>query len=198
MALITTRTATRADAVYVAARLRAQDRREIAALGQGRPREVILHSLSQALWSRAICMRGKAIAVYGLGSSATNLVGLPWLLGTDQLDQLGTAFVRESRAIVDEMLAASPALVNFVHANNEKSLRWLGWLGFHLVEPVTIAATGEPFVPFWAARPGGEAAVAAYLALVDRSPFRGDRPFVLTERGAIPLSGSAPSGAHHH
>jgi hypothetical protein len=46
------------------------------------------------------------------------------------------------------MLKAFPHLVNFVHAKNTTSVRWLRRLGFTLHEAVPYGALGEPFHPF--------------------------------------------------
>jgi hypothetical protein len=75
-------------------------------------------------------------------------VGSPWMLGTPVLDRHSRVLVRRTPDYIGRMLNAFPHLVNFVHAKNTTSVRWLRRLGFTLHEAVPYGALGEPFHPF--------------------------------------------------
>ncbi len=75
-------------------------------------------------------------------------VGSPWMLGTPVLDRHHRILVRRTPEYIAKMLTAFPHLVNFVHAQNTTSVRWLRRLGFTLHEAMPYGALGEPFHPF--------------------------------------------------
>lgn len=75
-------------------------------------------------------------------------IGSPWMLGTPVLDRHQRVLVRSTPTYISEMLKAFPHLVNFVHAKNTTSVRWLRRLGFTLHEAVPFGPLGEPFHPF--------------------------------------------------
>lgn len=159
----TTRRATLADATHVQRHLRRADAIEIAALGLGKVPEVIRSSFDRSLWCEVACLGPAPAAIYGLSPGAHDQLGYPWLLGTQRADTFGVAFVRVCRPVVSRMLEHRPALVNFVHVRNLTAHRWLRWLGFQLVDPITIPATGERFFPFWAAQGDAHAVASRYI-----------------------------------
>jgi hypothetical protein len=86
-----------------------------------------------------------------LGVAPINMVcgiGSPWMLGTDVLDAHSRVLVRRTPEYIAKMLNAFPHLVNFVHAENHTSVRWLRRLGFTLYPAQPYGARGEPFHPF--------------------------------------------------
>lgn len=86
-----------------------------------------------------------------LGVAPVNVmagIGSPWMLGTPVLDAHSRVLVRETPGYIAKMLNAFPHLVNFVHAENHTSVRWLRRLGFTLHQAVPYGARGEPFYPF--------------------------------------------------
>lgn len=88
---------------------------------------------------------GKIECVFGLGADPPN-VGIPWLVGTDNIDKFSMGFLRESKVIIELMLSYYPILTNLVAERHTKAIKWLKWLGFSF--------TGEryyqldPDVPF--------------------------------------------------
>jgi hypothetical protein len=75
-------------------------------------------------------------------------VGSPWMLGTPVLDANSRVLVRRTPAYIARMLRAFPHLVNFVHADNATSVRWLRRLGFTLHPTEPYGARGEMFHKF--------------------------------------------------
>jgi hypothetical protein len=86
-----------------------------------------------------------------LGVAPINMltgIGSPWMLGTPVLDRHQRVLVRSTPEYIGRMLKAFPHLVNFVHAQNTTSVRWLRRLGFSLDEAAPFGALGEPFHRF--------------------------------------------------
>lgn len=75
-------------------------------------------------------------------------VGSPWMLGTPVLDRHHRILVRRTPEYIAKMLTAFPHLVNFVHAQNTTSVRWLRRLGFVVASPQPFGARGELFHRF--------------------------------------------------
>jgi len=98
-------------------------------------------------WSAFI--DGQLAAILGAAPlSVVSGLGSPWMLGTPVLDANSRILVRSTPGYIAQMLQAFPHLVNFVHAKNTTSVRWLRRLGFTVHEARPFGALGEPFHPF--------------------------------------------------
>lgn len=157
----TVRAATRADALYIANRLRASDLAEILLLRMD-PVEAVLHSFDRATWAEVVELNGRPFAIFGICVSQDNpALGLPWMLGTHEMPGMGARFVRSCQPVVDRMRATCPALVNVIHGENRVAQRWLAWLGFRLAHhPPPLQS---PFVGFWQAQEGYQHLTAKWL-----------------------------------
>lgn len=157
----TMRLATRADAQYIAQRLRAQDTAEMLAMKLD-PTDALMQSFERSVWCDVAEVDGRPVAIFGVCASRNDPdLGLPWLLGTHEMPGLGSHFVRGCRPVVDLMLATCPALVNLVHADNHVAQRWLAWLGFRFA--YVPSPLRSQFVGFWQAREGHEQLAADWL-----------------------------------
>ncbi len=65
-----------------------------------------------------------------------------WLFTTDLVEQYKFLFVRRSQIAIKEMLEEWPVITGFCEIGNDRSLRWLRWLGAVFSEP-----SGK-FLPF--------------------------------------------------
>ncbi len=89
---------------------------------------------------------GELGAIMGVAPvSVMGGIGSPWMLGTPVLDKHHRILVRRTPDYIARMLRAFPHLVNFVHARNDSSVRWLRRLGFTLHEAQPMGPLGEPF-----------------------------------------------------
>jgi hypothetical protein len=52
-------------------------------------------------------------------------------------------------AAVDGWREKYGPLINFVHTDNEKSIRWLRWIGFTIAAPVPFGIKQHLFHPFY-------------------------------------------------
>lgn len=137
------------DLVELAARMRQADRDELAACDHFDAQAAVLHSASQSLRCWAMLEGGDVLCVFGVCPLAGFPgVGTPWMLGTDALVRHRRKHITLPAPYIARMLDAFPRLVNYVHADNLASLRWLRRLGF-AVDPVApFGPNGAPFHRF--------------------------------------------------
>lgn len=137
------------DAETLAANLRPADLAECMAYGRPDIAAGIASSVNRSVLCWTGLIDGELAAI--LGCAPINMlggIGSPWMLGTPVLDAHQRVLVRKTPEYIARMLTAFPHLVNFVHAENTTSVRWLRRLGFTLHEAVPYGAPGEMFHPF--------------------------------------------------
>lgn len=149
MAEILIRPTEPSDAARLFANLRASDLAECQAYGHAD----LAASLEASVRRSILCWTGLVDGELAtiIGVAPVNIitgVGSPWMLGTPVLDRYQRVLVRRTPEYIARMLKAFPHLVNFVHAKNTTSVRWLKRLGFTLHEAVPYGPLGEPFHPF--------------------------------------------------
>lgn len=137
------------DAARLFANLRPSDLAECQAYGQADIGAGIEASVRRSALCWTGLVDGEVAAI--LGVAPLNILtgmGSPWMLGTPLVDRYQRVLVRSTPEYIARMLKAFPHLVNFVHARNTTSVRWLRRLGFTLHEAVPFGPLGEPFHPF--------------------------------------------------
>lgn len=60
-----------------------------------------------------------------------------WLYTTDRVKDHEFLFVRNSQRAVEEMLQEYPIITGYTKAGNDRTIRWLRWLGATFGEPGT-------------------------------------------------------------
>ena len=137
------------DADLLIANLRPSDLAECQAYGRPDIAAGIASSVNRSVLCWSGFVDGELAAI--LGVAPINMltgIGSPWMLGTPVLDRHQRVLVRSTPEYIGRMLKAFPHLVNFVHAQNTTSVRWLRRLGFSLDEAAPFGALGEPFHRF--------------------------------------------------
>ncbi len=119
----------------MAGRYREADERECRAMSGRSALEAAQHSVQHATPGWAGLVDGTCVCVFGASPSLVEDAGVPWLLGSQELDDLPLSLARRSRLYVHRMLDQFPYLYNLVDARHEASLRWLKWCGFRILEP---------------------------------------------------------------
>lgn len=141
--------ATDADLVRLAPRLREADRVEVEAAGGRSPLDALRRSLALSVEAWSATAGGEPMCCWGVGSlDLLAGVGSPWLLGSDLVERHPLAFLRRTRPTIRRWLDLFPVLANHVDVRNALSVRWLGWLGFDVRQPVPYGPRGLPFHPF--------------------------------------------------
>lgn len=137
------------DAAELAANLRPSDLAECRAYGRPDIAAGIISSANRSMLCWTGLVDGELAAIIGVAPiSVMSGIGSPWMLGTPVLDRHSRVLVRRTPEYIAKMLNAFPHLVNFVHAKNTTSVRWLRRLGFTLHAAQPYGALGEPFHPF--------------------------------------------------
>lgn len=134
---------------HLAAHMREADREEVWAWSGSGPDDALRRSLQASTLAWAALLGDEPVCMFGVASETLlGRIGVPWLLGTQELDEYPTSFGRASRWGLAQMRAVFPVLANWSDARHERAHAWLEWLGFTLGEPQPMGPFGLPFRPF--------------------------------------------------
>ena len=137
------------DVAVLSTRMRASDRREVAAYGHTDVMRAVTRSVANSVLCWSAVVDGELAAILGVAPlSVMGGIGSPWMLGTDVLTRNSRVLVRTTPEYIGRMLVAFPHLLNFVHAENTTSVRWLRRLGFTLHPAAPFGERGAPFHKF--------------------------------------------------
>ena len=108
---------------------------------------VLILSVSTKAYAGII--NDEVVTIFGVasGSLLTGL-GVPWLVGTDLLEQHQKTFLRRCKPILKQMLGQYPTLMNYVDERNHIAKAWLHWLGFQIEEAKPAGLLQLPFHRF--------------------------------------------------
>lgn len=129
--------------------MREDDRREIWASAKSLPHHTLMRSYILSDAPKTIMFNERPIAMFGVvNQNVMSGYGVPWLLGTEEIEKISFRFLRGSREHLAEMLSEYKRLENFVDVRNTVSIKWLRWLGFDMMEPAPYGPFGLPFHRF--------------------------------------------------
>lgn len=151
MGKLRVREATRADVGCIAYNLRHADLVELAAAnGIGFD---IYETIADSFESASVCWVLTAghtpVVIWGV-SPVTGRIGAPWLLASQQMDKLTARQVlKYTKRYMPSMREGYEILANYVHAENQVSIRWLKYAGFAVAKtPTPWGVYGVPFLLF--------------------------------------------------
>lgn len=136
---------------------RQSDRDEIAAASKLPVNDSINYAVAVAVYAYELCTdNGVPVAIFGV-NDATSPVdqirwGVPWLVGTDWIDEHPTQFLRASPRMLELIEGDFDILWNLALNSNKKALRWLRWLGFTIDRPRPWGPFQQRFNPFYKLR----------------------------------------------
>lgn len=137
------------DTEYLANNLKAEDRAELRALSDEDFLSIVEKSVRGSDWVKVGALADDTPAcVFGVAATGLDGVGIPWLLGTPAITKVAVEFLRANRAVVKDMNAKYPLLVNYVHTENRDAIRWLRWLGFTFLNKRPLGRAGQEFYEF--------------------------------------------------
>lgn len=140
--------------------MRAADKLECAALGRT-PKDGLRSGLRDSLAPLTVLVDGRPEAMLGLvPDSLLKGSGIVWMLATDALYAQKRGLVSFGRDVLDWLAADFREIGNIVSAENERAIRFLRFLGFHVGGPIEVHG-GVAFVPFRLERAIQAAAVPA-------------------------------------
>jgi len=133
----------------IAKHMRRDDVNEILYSHQSTPEA----ALKAGFFANGVCwtalIDGKPAIMFGVTDrSLLTGTGTPWLLSTDEIKHIKKAFILESKKYIIEAMKGRTALVNYVHAGNAQSIKWLKWVGFDLEDKTPMGPAGEDFHRF--------------------------------------------------
>ncbi len=133
----------------IADKMREADVLEVWLAAHSLPEKALTDSLETSVKAWTITGDGAPIGMFGVCSAnILGQIGIPWLLGTDDMLKITRQFLRQSRDYVDQMNSLYPHLINFVHVDNIVSLRWLMWCGFVFDGPFPYGPDKADFFKF--------------------------------------------------
>jgi len=145
----TIRPATYSDVLRIGGNLREADKNEIKASSGRFPEETVMLSFEASRDPLVGCVNDLPVCIFGVAeASLVSDKASPWLLGTDELPKHARAFLRMSRAWVQNTRKKYAFLENYVDVRNTDAVRWLGWLGFKIEDPQPFGPDRLPFHRF--------------------------------------------------
>jgi hypothetical protein len=130
----------------LARRMRAIDVLECQIMGHT-PKEALRTGLLGSTIAWTVVIDGRPEAMMGATPiSFMEGVGRPWLLMTDVAATKAVTLVRLGRIYTDAIHRHYPLLENWVHADNDRTIRWLTRLGYAVGSVDVIR--GHPMRPF--------------------------------------------------
>lgn len=152
---ITFRQATKADADFIASRLREADVREVLALGVA-PGQALAMSFSGSDEAWTVLVDGEPAMMFGCRQGLLEDFAEVWALGTDRCTECPREMLVYGRQKIQELLTRFPRMRNFCDARYKASHRWLRRLGFTVKDPVSFGPQNMKFCEIFIG--GGECA----------------------------------------
>lgn len=141
--------ATAAHIEKILPRVRQADIMEFEAFNGWDARRVLETGLVTSTFACAGTINGRVITIFGVApGSMIGGTGIPWLVGTDDLEKYQRTFLRRCRKVVNAMQTVYPYLENYVDERNIVAKTWLRWLGFELENASPVGHFGLPFHRF--------------------------------------------------
>jgi hypothetical protein len=141
--------ATAAHADLMAPLLRSADVAEIHIMFGPDPAEMLRHGIERSSHAYAALEDGVPFCIGGVVPvSLMGGEGVAWLLGTEGIARNRRWFLRQSRIHLAAVLQCYQSLSTTCDATYEKSIRWLGWLGFDAGQPFTFGPKSMSVLPF--------------------------------------------------
>lgn len=124
------------DCEQLAPRMREADAREVKASGGYTPLGALLMSFAYSEETNSIIHNDKVIGMFGVSECDESGWGVPWLLGSDEIVDIGFQFLRESKHWIKGVQDQYPLLYNYVAAENTAAVTWLRFLGFKFIREI--------------------------------------------------------------
>jgi len=130
------RRAISADIVFLAPKMRQADRDEIKASDNVGAVEALMTPFEykgHRTWSVIGTDEEYVIGMFGSVPTLDPDYGIAWLLSSEELFNYKKEFIKQSPEWIEEMGKGYKYLYNWVDCRNEKSIKWLRYLGFNTI-----------------------------------------------------------------
>ena len=138
------------DIAVIANGMRLSDKQEIWAASRLTPHEGLELALKKSpdIWVGT--WEGRPIGMAGcFPGSLLGGVGYPWQLATPEIEAAALPYLRASKPCFAGLRRKYRLLVNWVDVRNEKSIKWMKYLGFEIEDPAPYGVDGLPFHYAW-------------------------------------------------
>ena len=89
------------------------------------------------------------VVIFGVSvGSIKDGIGIPWLIGTDQIEDVSVPFLRRGWYYLNRMKSSYDILQNVVYDKNVIAKRWLNWMGFEMGSVIEYGRHRAPFRRF--------------------------------------------------
>ena len=89
------------------------------------------------------------VVIFGVSvGSIKDGIGIPWLIGTDQIEDVSVPFLRRGWYYLNQMKSSYDILQNVVYDKNVIAKRWLNWMGFEMGSVIEYGRHRAPFRRF--------------------------------------------------
>ena len=138
------------DIAFLAPKMRQADRDEIKASDNVGAVEALMTPFQykgHRTWSVVGTEEEYVIGMFGSVPTLDRDYGVAWLLSSEELFNYKKEFIKQSPEWVDEMGKGYRYLYNWVDCRNEKSIKWLRYLGFKTIRREEQYGKGK--MPFY-------------------------------------------------
>ncbi|CCO25100.1 hypothetical protein [Maridesulfovibrio hydrothermalis] len=119
------------DIESVAVNIRESDRIDMEGLHPGKPAEdIIMEDVQHSRVVYGLYLDGVIHGVFGVMPAGRRGTGIPWVVGTGEVDKIPLLFARASRSFLNMLQKSFPVLDTLVCSRNKKSVFWHRWCGF--------------------------------------------------------------------
>ncbi len=134
---------------HVAKHMRESDRMEVWASTNDTPMDALTNSVALTDGAETVLIDEAPACICGVARIPRFAsVGVPWMLGTAQIESRQLPFLRLCREWIQRERAAWPLLLNYSDARAVRTHRWLQWLGFTLYDPTPFGVENMMFRRF--------------------------------------------------
>lgn len=123
------------DVDYIVENMRADDRAELAANGFSPSAGLRVSIDGSTHLITGLDKDGNPAFIIGAQKRPDSAAAIIWMLGTDAIDREPKTFLLNSRPTLEALwdLVGASTFYNFVWKGNTVHIKWLRWLGFHLM-----------------------------------------------------------------
>lgn len=140
---------TQEDIEYIIEHIRPEDVAELEALDGSTIREAFDETPGLLENSQVWEVNGKPVCIFGVTpQDGPYKVGIIWLLATDDFHMHTKKFARDCKRVFTEVIRGYGYLFNYIHSENTKSIEWLKWLGFEILDGRPLGHKGATFHKF--------------------------------------------------
>lgn len=136
------------DCLELSTTMREEDKQEIWHSSRSSPLLALVGGLQVSSPCWTVMWEGKVIAMFGV-SPQDNLVGIPWMLASEDLKNIKKSFLKECHSYVQMMFTGYEVLTNHAWSKNDIHIQWLRWLGFKFFPAKPMGYDGELFYEFY-------------------------------------------------